>query len=126
MLKEIAEEIRTKRTYNLDEASLLSLELPPPFTVSQDWVLCFIIRHPHLTVAIGRRIESVRMDGATKPVLEVWFDACNEIVQKEGIKPENTYNIDESGFSIRTMESSQIILDSTLRTKHQAHPSRQE
>jgi hypothetical protein len=34
--------------------------------------------------------------------------------------------MDESGFSIRTMESTRIILDSTLRTKHQAHPGRQE
>jgi len=38
----------------------------------------------------------------------------------------NIYNMDESGFSIGTMESTRIILDSTLRTKHQAHPGRQE
>jgi transposase len=29
LLKEIAEELRTKRTYNLDDTSLSSLELPP-------------------------------------------------------------------------------------------------
>jgi hypothetical protein len=58
------------------------------------------------------------MDGATKPVLEAWFDAYNKVVQKEGIKQENIYNMDESGFSIGTMESTRIILDSTLRTKH--------
>lgn len=34
--------------------------------------------------------------------------------------------MDESGFSIGTMESTRIIIDSTLRTKHQAHPGRQE
>jgi hypothetical protein len=34
--------------------------------------------------------------------------------------------MDESGFSIGTMESTRIILDSTLRTKHQAHPGRQD
>jgi hypothetical protein len=55
-------------TYNLDDASLHSLELPPQYTLGQDWVPQFILGHPHLTVAIGRRIESVRMDGATKPV----------------------------------------------------------
>jgi hypothetical protein len=126
LLKEIAEEIRTKRTYDLDDASLLTLKLPPQFTLGQDWVPRFILRHPHLTVVIGRRIESVRMDGATKPVLEAWFDAYNKVVQKEGIMQENTYNMDESGFSIGTMESTRIILDSTLRTKHQAHPGRQE
>jgi len=34
--------------------------------------------------------------------------------------------MDESGFSIGTMELTRIIIDSTLRTKHQAHPGRQE
>jgi hypothetical protein len=34
--------------------------------------------------------------------------------------------MDESGHSIGTMESTHIIIDSTLRTKHQAHPGRQE
>ena len=38
-----------------------------------------------------------------------------------GIKKHNVYNMDETGFSIRTMESTQIIVNSTLRTRHQAH-----
>jgi hypothetical protein len=126
LLKEIAEELRTKRTYNLDDASLTSLELPPQYTLGRDWVPRFILRHPHLNVAVGRRIESVRMDGATKAVLNPWFDAYQKVVQEHGIKQENTYNMDESGFSIGTMESTRIIIDSTLRTKHQAHPGRQE
>ena len=126
LLKEIAEEIRTKRTYDLDDASLLTLELPPQYKLGHEWVPRFIQQYPHLTVAIRRRIESVRMDGATKEVLKAWFDAFYKVVQKEGIKQENTYNMDESGFSIGTMESTQIILDSALRTKHQAHPGRQE
>jgi hypothetical protein len=66
------------------------------------------------------------MDGSTKEVLGAWFNAYSKVVQEHGIKQENTYNMDESGFSIGTMESTRIILDSTLRTKHQAHPGRQE
>ena len=104
LLKEIAEELRTKRTYDLDNASLDSLELPPRYTLGRDWVPRFILRHPHLTVAIGRRIESVRMDGATKPVLDAWFNAYKKVVQDQGIKQENTYNIDKSRFSIGTIE----------------------
>ncbi|ODQ74015.1 hypothetical protein LIPSTDRAFT_69545 [Lipomyces starkeyi NRRL Y-11557] len=66
------------------------------------------------------------MDGATKPVLDAWFDAYRTVIQEYKIMQENTYNMDESGFSIGTMESTRIILDSTFRTKHQAHPGRQE
>jgi transposase len=36
LLKEIAEELRTKRTYNLDDASLSSLELPPQYALGRD------------------------------------------------------------------------------------------
>jgi hypothetical protein len=54
LLKEIAEELRTKRTYDLDDASLDSLKLPPQYKLGRDWVPRFILRHPHLTVGIGR------------------------------------------------------------------------
>ena len=126
LLKEIAEEIRTKRTYDLDDPSLDALQLLPQYKLGRDWVPRFIQRHPHLAVVIGRRIDSVRMDGATKPVLEAWFNAYQSIVREYKILEENIYNIDESGFSIGTMESTRIIIDSSLRTKHQAHPGRQE
>ena len=64
------------------------------------------------------------MDGATKPVLEAWFNAYQSIVREYKILEENIYNMDESGFSIGTMESTRIIIDSSLRTKHQAYPGR--
>ena len=64
------------------------------------------------------------MDGVIKPVLDAWFDAYQRVIQKQGIKQDNIYNMDESEFSIGTMESTRIIIDSTLYTKHQAHPGR--
>lgn len=70
LLKDIAEELRTKRTYNLDDPSLDVLELQPRCQLGRDWVPRFIVRHPHLKVVIGRRIDSVRIDGTTKLVLE--------------------------------------------------------
>ena len=66
------------------------------------------------------------MDRATKEVLGEWFNTYKKLVLEEKIAQENTYNIDKSGFSIGTMESTRIIIDSTLCTKHQAHPGRQE
>jgi hypothetical protein len=43
------------------------------------------------------------MDGATKLVLNAWFDAFQTVLQEQGIRQENVYNMDESGFSIGTM-----------------------
>ncbi|APA16038.1 hypothetical protein SS1G_10153 [Sclerotinia sclerotiorum 1980 UF-70] len=64
LLKELAEELRSKRTYNLDCPSFDSLELLPQHLLGYEWVPRFIKRHPHLTVVIGRRIEScICVDG---------------------------------------------------------------
>jgi len=130
LLREIAEEIRTDRSCTVHDASYNIFEstiLPQPhFPLGQDWVPRFILRYPHLKAVIGRRIETVRMDGATKPVLDAWFTAYANIITTQGIRQENIYNMDESGHSVGTMESTRIIIDSTLRTKHQAHPGRQE
>ena len=129
LLREIAEEVRSNRSRNLDDACDASpsgtLEIRPPLPLGREWVLRFIKRHPHLQVVLGRRIDSVRMDGATKPVVSAWFDAYELTLLTEGIEPQNTYNMDESGFSIGTMESTRIVVDSTLHTKHQAHSGRQ-
>ena len=66
------------------------------------------------------------MDRATKPVLEAWFDMYNKLVQKEKILQENIYNMDKSRFSIGTIESTCTIIDSSLCTKYQVYPGRQE
>jgi hypothetical protein len=66
------------------------------------------------------------MNGVTKQVLKGWFDAYKSLIIELKIETHNTYNMDETRFSIRTMQSTRIIVDSTLRTRFQAHPGRQE
>jgi hypothetical protein len=66
------------------------------------------------------------MNGVTKQVLKGWFDAYKSLIIEQKIENYNTYNMDEMGFLIRTMQSTRIIMDSSLRTRFQAYPSRQE
>ena len=58
------------------------------------------------------------MNGVTKQVVVDWFDAYKDLITRLGIENHNMYNMDETGFSIGTMESTRIIVDSTLRTRH--------
>jgi len=88
LLKEIAEEVRTNQSRDLDYPAFIESNPSSNLPLGQDWVPRFIKRHPHLTVAIGRRIESVRMDGATKLILVAWFNAYNEVVTTQKILSE--------------------------------------
>jgi hypothetical protein len=66
------------------------------------------------------------MNGVTKEVLKGWFEAYKSLKIELKIENHNTYNMDETGFSIGTMQSTWVIIDSSLRTPFQAHPGRQE
>jgi len=132
ILREVADEIRSNRYRVFNSIEPQSQPQPtqiehfPDFPLGQDWVPRFIQRHPQLKIQQGRRIEAQRMNGVTEPIVEAWFDAFKDIVGRMNIDVKNIYNMDETGFSIGTMESTRIIVDSTYRTRHQAHPGRQE
>jgi hypothetical protein len=66
------------------------------------------------------------MNGVIKQVLKGWFDAYKSLTTELKIETHNTYNMDETGFSIGIMQSTRIIVDLSLRMRFQAHPGRQE
>jgi hypothetical protein len=127
ILREVADEVRTdrRRVFNPNEPFQQS-ERIPDYPLGQDWVPRFVQRHPHLKVRQGRRIEVQRMNGVTIPVVKAWFDAYKDLLIRMKIEEKNIYNMDETGFSIGTMDSTRVIVDSTLHTRFQAHPGRQE
>jgi hypothetical protein len=59
-------------------------------------------------------------------VIENWFEVITSLMKEYGIRREDVYNMDESGYRIGTHESSHVIIDSSLRTRYQAQPGRQE
>ena len=58
------------------------------------------------------------MNRVTKQVVVDWFDAYKDLMTRLGIEKHNVYNMDETGFSIGTMESTRIIIDITLRMRY--------
>ena len=128
-LREVADEVRTNRR-RVYQSHLQTQQLQPQIPklpLGQEWVPRFIQRHPNLCVKLGQRVEAQRMNGVTKEVLRRWwFDAYKSLKTEQKIENYNTYNMDETGFSIGTMQSTRIIVDSTLRMHFQAHPGRQE
>ena len=139
ILREVANEVRTSRCRIYQGCGIQSqLQQPqtqqlqtqqpqiPKLPLGQDWVPQFIQRHPNLRVKLGQRVKAQRINRVTKEVLKGWFEAYKSLITEQKIKNYNTYNMDKTGFSIGTMQSTRIIVDSTLRTHFQAHLGRQE
>jgi hypothetical protein len=49
-----------------------------------------------------------------------------KVITEYNIKPENTYNMDETGFSIGEKEATRCIINAQIRQQFQAKPGRQE
>ena len=48
------------------------------------------------------------------------------IITEYHILSENIYNMDETGFNISDFESRQAVVDTTVKSRYQAQPGRQE
>ena len=68
-------------------------------------------RHPELETIIPRLIEGVRVKDTLIEALMKWFDSVKEAIEKYDIHEENVYNMDESRFSIGTIEASKVIIN---------------
>jgi len=60
------------------------------------WMQAFLRRNPSLRTKRARSIDSQRVNGATTSVIKPWFQLLS-IPEIQAIKPENRWNMDESG-----------------------------
>ena len=118
----MAEEIIQQRVRNInDDCELVSY---PP--IGKDWTKRFLSRHPELETVQGQSIDAVRVNCATPEAINKWYDAYLDTVQQYEILPENTYKMDESGFSIGKIGATHVIVNKKVQQKLQAQPGRQE
>ena len=102
-------------------------EVPTITPLGQNWVRNFIQRHPELKTVVGKTIDKARIKGTTVAALQNWFDAFETVViNDDNVLPENVYNMDESGFSIGTINASRVIVNTQIGQRYQANPGRQE
>src|SRR5947207_15731318 len=120
----MAESIRKCRLHAVNDDIMTRIEYPP---LGHDWFTNFLGRHPHLKTIVGQTIESSRIQGTLPNVLKKWFDAFYEEVETDPeVLLENVYNMDESGFSIGTIKAGCVIVNTSIHSKLQAQPGRQE
>jgi hypothetical protein len=122
-LREMADEIRKRRVKNINEDGLQLVEYDD---IGKQWVQRFLSRHPELAGVRPRSIDAARVKDTSPERLQRWFDDLEKVVTEYKIKPENMYNMDESGFSIGEKEAGKCIINAQVRQKFQAKSGRQE
>ncbi len=75
---------------------ILEAQGTPEIRLGKRWITRFIDRNPVLRTQRSRRIDSVRVNGATDPVIRAWFPLLYILAVKK-ILPANRYNMDEYG-----------------------------
>ena len=94
--------------------------------IGKQWVKRFIRRHPELASVRPRSIDAPRVKCTSPERLKRWFDDLKKVVVEYNIKPENMYNMDETGFAIGEKEAGRCIINVQIRQHFQAKPGRQE
>src|SRR5579859_4618512 len=122
-IRELAEIIRNRRVVGVNDDSIQLVNYEP---FGRDWVARFLSRHPQLESVRRKLIEAARIKDVSPERLTKWFEDLKSVIEKENIKSENIYNMDESGFAIGDVEASQRIINVTIRQRFQAKPGRQE
>ena len=122
-VREMAETICKQRISKINQDDIEHVAYP---SLGMNWVSRFLKRHPQLQTIPSRVIEASRIREASPNILNKWFTEYKRKIDELNVVPENIYNMDETGFNIGTMRSSNIIIDKDTRSKLQAAPGRQE
>jgi hypothetical protein len=82
-------------------------------------------RHQNVQTERAEKIELVRSEVSVGS-LEDFFAELKDVMQEFDIRPENIYNMDETGFNIGDFEARNVVVDTSVQSRYQAQPGRQE
>jgi hypothetical protein len=94
---------------------LLTDRNAPP--VSTHWALNFIKRHPDLKTHSFRKYNYQRAKYKDPTIICNWFMLISNIIAKYGIRLNNIYNVDETGFLIGMIASGIVVTGTDRRRK---------
>jgi len=71
-------------------------------------------------------LDMPRIKETSKEAVNKWFNDLMELIRENQIVTENIYNMDETGFSIGSIQGAYVVVNKDLQTKYQVQPGRQE
>jgi hypothetical protein len=91
--------------------------MPP---VGPRWVSNFIKRQPELKTRFFRRYDYQRAKCEDPVAINAWFSLIENIIAKHGIRSDDIYNFDETGFMMGVIMSGMVVTG----TERRANPKR--
>jgi 4-hydroxybenzoate polyprenyltransferase len=89
--------------------------------IGKGWCAAFLRRNPVLKTQRSRRINSARVNNATKEVIRPWFNYLR-LPQVRAIKPANRYNIDETGIIEGITDNGLVVEAAEKRSEQKKNP----
>jgi hypothetical protein len=83
--------------------------------VGQKWAANFVKRRPELKVKFNRKYDYQRALCEDPEAIRRWFQLVENTKAKYGIKDEDTYNFDESGFMMGMISTRAVVTGSERR-----------
>lgn len=123
-IREMATEIQRRRVVKINfEEDMELIQYPP---IGENWPRRFIERHSNLTAMYSQRIDASRLKELSVETITQWLNGVRDIIQEYNIHLKNIYNMDETGFAIRSIKRRRVIVDRRMNQKFPVQPGRQE
>jgi Tc5 transposase DNA-binding domain len=90
-------------------ASLFSSHSGGPTNCGKHWVQRFVQRYPGIHTKVGRATDHLRVEAVTPEALEGWFKLFQRVRQGGDIKPENIWNMDETGLALGHCKNQLVV-----------------
>ncbi|KAL1955307.1 hypothetical protein VTO42DRAFT_8839 [Malbranchea cinnamomea] len=88
-----------------------------PETVGKNWTSSFVKRHPELKLKFVRKFSYKRSRCEDPKIIQNWFQLVQNITSEYRILPDDTYNMDEVGFSIGMISTCMVVTNSERKER---------
>jgi hypothetical protein len=123
MLLELTRHLRAARVTNASHDTPFQSSTA---RINRKWLLRFQNRHTEIGGIYGQQLEHARQEGATFENGRRWFDAVEAMLEEHRYRPEDIWNMDESGFGIGEELAFKVLVYLDRTQKHRVVGGKQE
>lgn len=98
---------------------LIRAQGPDAEPVGKSWIFAFLDRHrDDLQTHWSKPLDTQRAKSLNPKAVEHWFDLVEKVIEKEGVRPEDIYGMDESGFPPSNQGTQRVVGRRGTKTQH--------